>query len=123
MSAASVRSEIWGAHDEEREHTSFIAQDWKNKRIAEISCAPGATANYFTESDLPFELSPAYFRPEVLSKYKADSQKYTLQDRSITCRGAWHLKTYDINEAGQVHTYLVYLRQLPMQRAIALETV
>lgn len=113
MSAASVRSEIWGIHDDKREYASFIAQDWKNKRIAEISCAPGATANYFTESDLPFELSPAYFRPEVLSKYKADRQKYTLQDRSITCRGAWYLKTYDINEAGQVHTYLVYLRQLP----------
>lgn len=117
-SAASVCSEIWGIDDGQREYASFIAQDWKNKRIAEISCAPGATANYFTESDLPFELSPAYFRPEVLSKYKADRQKYTLEDRSITCRGAWYLKSYDINEAGQVHTYLVDLRQLPYEEQL-----
>lgn len=118
MSVASVRSEISGTNDDDREYASFITQDWKNKRIAEISCAPGATVNYFTKSDLPFELSPAYFRPEVLSKYKADRQKYTLQDRSITCRGAWHLKTYDINEAGQVHTYLVYLRRLPYEEQL-----
>lgn len=118
-SVKSVIDEIWGAHGEdEREYASFIAQDWKNSRITEISCAPGATANYFTESDLPFELSPAFFRPEVLSKYKADRQKYTLQDRSISCRGAWHLETYDINEAGQVHTYLVYLRRLPYEEQL-----
>lgn len=118
-SVKSVIDEIWGTHGEsEREYASFIAQDWKNNRIAEISCGPGATANYFTNSDLPFELSPAFFRPEVLSKYKADRQKYTLQDRSISCRGAWYLETYDINEAGQVHTYLVYLRRLPYEEQL-----
>jgi hypothetical protein len=85
----------------------------KNGVIREISCAPGATANYFTESDLPFELSPAFFSPEVLRKYKADSDKYSLAGRSISCRCAWSLQTYDVNEAGQVHTYLVYLRNLP----------
>lgn len=118
ISADSIRFEMWGARNDDREYASFIAQDWKNDRIAEISCAPGATANYFTESDLPYELSPAYFRPEVLSKYKADRQKYTLEDRSITCRGTWYLETYDINEAGQVHTYLVYLRFLPYEEQL-----
>jgi hypothetical protein len=36
-----------------------------------------------------------------------------LDERTISCRGTWSLKNYDINEAGQVHTYLVYLRHLP----------
>jgi hypothetical protein len=106
-------------HDEdERQYASFIAQDWKNNVVREISCAPGATANYFTKSDLPFELSPAFFRSEVLSKYKTDSEKYRLDDRSINCREAWHLETYDINEAGQVHTYLIYLRYLPYEEQL-----
>lgn len=113
MSIASLCSEIWGMNVDQREYASFITQDWKNKRITEISCAPCALANYFTESDLPFELSPAYFRPEVLSKYKSDRQKYNLEDRSISCRGSWYLKSYDINEAGQVHAYLVDLQRLP----------
>lgn len=118
-SVKSVRDQVWGTNDEDkREYATFITHDWRNKRISEISCAPGETVNYFTKSELPFELSPTFFRPEVLSKYKADRQKYMLQDRSISCRGAWHLETYDINEAGQVHTYLVYLRRLPYQEQL-----
>lgn len=101
-----------------REYASFIVHDFKNKIIREISTAPGATANYFTKSDLPFETSPAFFRPEVLQKYKADSDKYRLEDRSITCRNTWSLQTYDINEAGQVHTYIVYLRRLPYEEQL-----
>ena len=103
---------------EDRQYASFIAHDWKNKVVREISCAPGQTTSYFAESGLPFELSPAFFRPEVLSKYKADSEKYRLEDRRISCRGAWSLKTYDINDAGQVHTYLVYLRNLPYEEQL-----
>ena len=102
----------------EREYASFIAHDFKNNVIREISSAPGETANYFTQSDLPFETSPAFFRPEVLQKYKADSDKYRLEDRSIQCRGAWHLETFDINEAGQVHTYICYLRNLPYEEQL-----
>lgn len=101
-----------------REYASFLAWDWKNKILRQVSTAPGSTANYFTNSDLPFELSPAFFRPDVLVKYKSDSDKYRLEDRSITCRNAWHLETYDINEAGQVHTYLVYLQRLPYEEQL-----
>jgi hypothetical protein len=104
--------------DPGRQYASFVVQDWKNRVIREVSSAPGATANYFTKSDLPFETSPAFFRPEVLLKYKADSEKYTLLDRSISCRNAWHLETYDINEAGQVHTYIAYLRDLPFEEQL-----
>ncbi|HEY8098239.1 MAG TPA: hypothetical protein VIE65_19435, partial [Methylobacter sp.] len=99
--------------NEVREYASFIAFDWKNGVVKEISCAPGATANYFTKSALPYEITPAFFRAEVLSKYKLDPKKYKLEHRSIDCRGSWRLKTFDINEEGQVHSYLVYLRDLP----------
>jgi hypothetical protein len=103
---------------EEKQYASFIAHDWKNGRVSEISCGPGHTANYFTKSDLPFEVTPAFFRPEVLVKYKADPQKYKLDERSIQCRASWHLQTYDINEAGQIHTYLIYLRNLPYEEQL-----
>ena len=89
-----------------------------HKRLAEISCSPDALSNYFTNSNKPFEVTPAFFRPDVLLKYKADTSKYTLESRTISCRGAWHLETYDINEAGQVHTYLVYLSRLPYEEQL-----
>ena len=45
----------------------------KIDRLVETSCGPDHIVSYFTDSDLPWEMSPAFFRPEVLQKYKADS--------------------------------------------------
>jgi len=98
-----------------KEYATFKIHDWKNKRLLETSCAPEFLSNYFQQSNRPFEISPAFFRPEVLMRFKNDPEKYDLQDRSISCRNAWHLKTYDINEAGQVHTYIGYLADLPYE--------
>lgn len=94
-------------------YETFKIIDWKNGQHVECSCAPGEIANYFTVSDRPYEVSPAFFKPQVLQKYKADPEKYEIGDRTISCRNSWSLKTYDINEAGQVHTYIVYLAALP----------
>ena len=96
-----------------KQYASFKIFDWKNNRLVETSCGPDGIVNYFTASDKPFEMSPAFFQPEVLQKYKSDREKYTIRDRSISCRGTWYLKPYDINEAGQVHTYIGYLATLP----------
>ncbi len=94
------------------QYESFIAWDFKNKRVLECSCNPAALGNYFVPSDLPFETSPAFFRAEVLAKYKQDTEKYEIETRMISCRGGWHLQ-YDINKEGQVHAYLVDLGRLP----------
>lgn len=97
------------------EHVEFIAYDWRNDHIAKISTDPNATANYFNAegNSLPFELSPAFFRPEVLSKYKANREKYIVGERDLSCRATWHLEGIDVNEAGQVHAYICDLRRLP----------
>jgi hypothetical protein len=100
--------------DEDKEYASFLAYDWKNSRISEISCAPSALASYFEkESKLPFQVTPAFFRPEVLQRYKNDREKYTLEHRSIHSRAGWYLKSYGVNEEGQVHAYLYDLANLP----------
>jgi len=104
---------LTGKDLEPKKYETFIAFDWKHKRIAELSCDPHELGNYFVESDKPFQTSPAFFKPDVLVKYKQDPEKYTLDQRYITCRNSWHLQTYDINEAGQVFTYLCYLGDLP----------
>jgi hypothetical protein len=98
-----------------KQHAEFIAYDWRNKRVTKISTNPVATTNYFQAEGnaLPFELSPAFFRPEVLLKYKADRDKYTVGERDVSCRAAWNLEAIDVNEAGQVHAYICYLRRLP----------
>lgn len=97
-----------------RDYATFKIFDRKNQRNVETSCGPGYLSNYFQKSDLPWELSPAFFRPEVLHKYKADPDKYSIDDRTISCRNAWYLKGYDINDAGQVHAYIGDLANLPI---------
>jgi hypothetical protein len=103
-----------------KQHAEFIAYDWRNKRVTKISTDPAATTNYFQAEGnaLPFELSPAFFRPEVLLKYKADRDKYTVGERDVSCRAAWHLEAIDVNEAGQVHAYICYLRRLPYEEQL-----
>ena len=102
-----------------RRYAKFKAQDLKTGKPIEVSCDPACLSNYFERgSNRPLEMSPAFFRAEVLQKYKADPSKYELTERSILCRGAWHLETYDINDEGQVHTYLRYLSNLPYQEQV-----
>ena len=109
---------MWPSEEENKRYATFTAYDWKNSEVKEISCDPKCLSNYFTKSDKPFEVTPAFFRPDVLLKYKKDPEKYLLEDRSITARNSWYLKTYDINSAGQVHTYLIYLSHLPYEEQV-----
>ncbi len=102
-----------------KQYAQFKAIDLKTKENIEVSADPADLSNYFQpNSDLPLEMSPAFFNAEVLHRYKADSVKYEISDRSITCRGAWSLRTYDVNEKGQVHTYLRYLGELPYKEQL-----
>jgi hypothetical protein len=119
-----TRAEIVRRYKERRApkkrlYATFKAQNLKTGERIEVSCDPTKLSNYFQpESQLPLEMSPAFFRAEVLHKYKADPSKYELQSRDIGCRGAWRLRAYDVNDAGQVHTYLRYLADLPYQEQI-----
>lgn len=112
-------AEGWSGRRNKR-YVEFIAYDFRNKEITKVSTDPKATTNYFEASgnNLPFELSPAFFRPEVLSKYKTDRDKYTISDRDIHCRAAWTLRGYDVNEAGQVHAYICDIRALPYEEQL-----
>jgi hypothetical protein len=102
-----------------RQYAVFKAIDLKSGERIELSCDPKRLSNYFQpEATLPLEMSPVFFRAEVLHRYKADPEKYELRERSICCRGAWSLQTYDINDDGQVHTYLRYLAYLPYREQL-----
>ena len=102
-----------------KQYATFKIIDHKNGRLVETSCSPQHIVNYFKNSDLPWEMSPAFFNPEVLVKYKSDPEKYSFgAGRGISCRNAWHLETFDINEEGQVHTYIGYLARLPHEEQI-----
>ena len=105
---------------EEAEYVEFNAWDWRNEQVTKISTDPAATTDYFNarENSLPYKYSPVFFHPDVLLKYKGDSDKFTVSERDIYCRGGWMLSSYDVNEAGQVHTYISDLQALPHQEQL-----
>ena len=101
-----------GEPEQPRQYATFRALDFKHGSVTECSCDPDGLGNYFVPSDKPFSTSPAFLRPEVILRYKQDPGKYSVEDRIIHCRGTWTLR-YDVNDAGQVHAYLIDLSQLP----------
>jgi len=114
-----VREHMERRDPTKREYATFKAIDLKTKESIEISADPEGLSNYFQpDSPLPLEMSPVFFNAEVLHRYKADPIKYDLEERRISCRGAWELRTYDVNKEGQVHTYLRYLGELPYKEQL-----
>ena len=109
-----------GVEATRRKHATFIAVDWRNRCVRPISTKPDATTNYFEAegNDLPFELSPAFFHVDVLQRYKSNSDKYTVEDRRVSCRNSWDLSGIDINAEGQVHAYICDLRHLPHEEQL-----
>ncbi len=106
--------------ESESERLDFVVYDMRNERTVTVSTDESSTTSYFeaARNHLPYDTSPAFFRPEVLSKYKADREKYTISESDITCRAAWSLRNYSVNEAGQVAVYICYIRDLPLEEQL-----
>ena len=101
-------------------YVDFKFKELKSGKVMRASCEPSKLSSYFQpESELPHQLSAAFFRAEVLSKYKADTEKYRFTDHGeIYCRDSWRLRSHYVNDADQVHAYLVDLNKLPYQEQI-----
>ena len=106
---------------EDREYALFIIQDFKNNKVVKWSSNPKKLGSYHVKNDFPFGTSPVFFRSEVLSKYKQDPSKYTIEERNITCRNSWSLR-YDINNVGQVFAYIYDLSLLPYKEQLYLSS-
>ena len=96
-----------------RHYATFKIFDTKNKIAVETSCAQTKISNYFVESVLPWEISPAFFRADVLNKYRSDTENYSLDAQGLSYRDEWDLKMYDFSKTGLVFTYIRYLQPLP----------
>ncbi|MGE3919873.1 MAG: hypothetical protein AB7F64_02810 [Gammaproteobacteria bacterium] len=91
----------------------FKIYDLKHDKIKNCSCDPKLLDDHYKDTGKPLEMSPVFFNAEVLSLYKHNPDKYEITPTSISCKGSWSLKTYDINKEGQVYTFIYYLGNLP----------
>ena len=105
----------WHIGPRDDEGVEFLVVDWRYKRLLTVSSAKSAYTNRFQRKEgLPFDLSPAFFDSRVLERYTGHRERYTVEDRLISCRGIWSLRSYGVNKAGQVFAYLCDLGDMPI---------
>ncbi|MGI8412830.1 MAG: hypothetical protein ACR2QA_10145 [Solirubrobacteraceae bacterium] len=79
---------------------------------------PDELANYFgANPDSPHYLTPVYFRRDVLYKYYADTDRYSVEDGYLRCAGLWGVRL-DNDQTGHVMIFLGDLgRDMPVDEA------
>ena len=96
----------------ERIHGLFSVNNTQQEEF-KVACDPENKKIVDAVYKVDMPVSIAFFRPEVLSKYKANPEKYCFGDNYLSCRYLWGLGFFDINEEGQVYTSLKHLSDLP----------
>lgn len=84
---------IW-PYDEVREeaYPEFIIKELPDGTYERFTCDPERLGNYFgANPDAPHYLTPVYFDPAVLDKYRGDPH-FDVSERKISCGSEWALE-------------------------------
>ncbi|NES75509.1 MULTISPECIES: hypothetical protein [Okeania] len=113
------RCGMWPFNDKDKEnYIDFIIGVDENGDSVKYSCNPDELANYFgANPDAPNYLTPVFFRREVLTKYYAHPEQYSVEDGFLRCQGLWGLKL-DNNHPEYITVFLGDLASLPSDEQI-----
>lgn len=77
----------------EEPEVSFIIDVDSDGRYIEFTSNPDKLSNYFgANPGAPHYLTPVYFRREVLQKYYAEPERYSVGDGYFRCLGLWGVR-------------------------------
>jgi hypothetical protein len=97
------RCGTWPFDRKREEYTDFIIGSDESGNPIKYSCNPAYLAGLSgINSDAPNYLTPVFFRREVLTKYYAHPERYSVEDGLLRCQRLWGLKI-DNNH----HEYIV----------------
>lgn len=99
---------------EKLNYQEFIIGSDASEQYNKHTCDPSKLANFFGKNpDAPNYLTPVFFRPDVLTKYYADPDKYSVEDGILRCGSLWGLQI-DNDHANYIVAWLGDLgRDLP----------
>lgn len=105
--------------DSEGKTVSFIIGVDTDGGPVEYSSEPDGLANYFgANPGAPHYLTPVFFRREVLAKYFAEPERYTVEDGSLSCLSLWSCRI-DNDLGSHVAAFLGDLgRDLPYEERL-----
>lgn len=97
---------------DDRQYAEFIYDYDDEGEPMSHSCKKKTLSNYFVANgDNPLEMTPIFFKKEVLDKYYSNPNKYTVSDGAVGCEGSWSLHI-DNDHRNYVIVPLVYLGNL-----------
>lgn len=114
----------WGIHGQADEQLNvpliYKIVDWRNKIVRDVSYQNDDMTNYFENKEgKAYDMSPAFFTPDVLTKYKSDDEKYEISTNSIRCRNAWYLQYYNFDpDQNLIYAFIKDLHNLPSQEQL-----
>jgi hypothetical protein len=85
---------------------SFVIGVNPDGTLREFTSYADKLSNYFgANPDAPHYLTPVYFRKQVLSKYYADPDRYSISDGELACLDLWSL-SIDNDHSTHVNAFL-----------------
>lgn len=97
---------------DDRQYAEFIYDYDDEGEPMSHSCKKKTLSNFFVANgDNPLEMTPIFFKKEVLDKYYSNPNKYTVSDGAVGCEGSWSLHI-DNDHRNYVIVPLVYLGNL-----------
>ena len=99
-------------NQDDKQYAEFI-YDFDDEGEPKLhSCKKETLSNYFVANgDNPLEMTPIFFKKEVLDKYYSNPNKYTVSDGAVGCEGSWSMYI-DNDHRSYVIVPLVYLGNL-----------
>ena len=94
---------------EEKDYEDFIIGVDEDGNEILYTCDPHKLYDGIRKNpEAPYNLTPVFFKRDVLTKYYSNPQKYSVKDSHLRCKGYWQL----IIDNNQDRYVIVYLRDL-----------
>lgn len=112
------KSGIW-PYDEPEKHAEYIIQRRRGSEPELWNSDPDQLGNYFgANPEAPQYLTPVFFRRDVLNKYYANPQRYSVEDGYLRASGQWGVQI-DNNHPDHIVVFLGDLgRDLPYKEQL-----
>lgn len=110
----TTRVPMWDEPDSETKLPEFVyGVDPTTGALLKHTCDPDELGTYFDQDDSRLHyLTPINFSREVLGRYAAEPNRYTVTSHRISCLNLWGLEISS-NTAGLIEAYLGDLGKLP----------
>ena len=83
---------LWPYDNKEEQYPEFIIKELPDGTYEQYTCEESKLANYFgANPGAPHYLTPVFFNPSVLDKYRRD-EHFDVTERRLTCESEWSIE-------------------------------